>query len=139
MKKNLALAVLFFLVSFVSFGQLKSLENAVEELRELMINPQKAELTSLCHFKLSYGHSSAKIESREEFVEALMSKKYDFEEIKLSQQTIDIIDDSAIVRHNLWAKTRDGGRPGEVNLHVLTVWLKQKKGWVLFARQAVKI
>jgi len=45
----------------------------------------------------------------------------------------------AIVRHIFKAKTNDGGKPGEVNIRVLLIWQKQKGGWKLLARQAVRI
>jgi ketosteroid isomerase-like protein len=47
-------------------------------------------------------------------------------------------DKTAIVRHNMAAKTNDNGKPGEVHLHILLVWQKQHGNWKLVARQAVK-
>ncbi|MGR3811978.1 nuclear transport factor 2 family protein [Jiulongibacter sp. NS-SX5] len=131
----------FVLMAFFAFGtqaQEKNIEASVEQLKELLVNPNKSDLQSICHFKLSYGHSSGRIENRDEFIESLMTKASDFTDIELTNQTIDIIGKTAAVRHELYAKTLDGGKPGEVRLKVLTVWLKQKKGWVLFARQAVR-
>ncbi|HEU5167922.1 MAG TPA: hypothetical protein VFU29_20400 [Chitinophagaceae bacterium] len=43
------------------------------------------------------------------------------------------------VRHILKTKTNDGVKPGEVNLRILLIWQKQRGGWKLPARQAVKI
>jgi len=59
--------------------------------------------------------------------------------IDLSEQTISISDKVAIVRHTLNAKTNDGGKPGEVHLKVLLIWQKEKSGWKLLARQAIKV
>ena len=138
MKLKTIVGLLFLLNVSNVFAQQPNIEDSVEELRQLMITPTKEGLTGIAHFKLSYGHSSGKTENRDQFVEALLSKKSDFREIKLTNQTIETIGKTAIVRHDIAAKTMDGGKTGEVKLHVLSIWLKQKKGWVIFARQAVK-
>ncbi|KPM47248.1 nuclear transport factor 2 family protein [Jiulongibacter sediminis] len=132
-------AVILLLTTLNSQAQLKSLEASVEELTELLINPNKGDLQSLSHFKLSYGHSSGLVENRDEFIAALLKADFDFQEIDISNQSIEIIDKTAIVRHDMKAKALSLGKPTSINLRIMTVWLKQKKGWVLFARQAVKI
>jgi hypothetical protein len=121
-----------------TFAQKPNLEDSVEELRQLMVSPTKDGLTSIAHYKLSYGHSLGKIENRDQYVEALVSGKTGFTEIVLSNQTTETIGNTAIVRHDFNAKTLDNGKAGTIKLHILTVWLKQKKGWVLFARQAIR-
>jgi ketosteroid isomerase-like protein len=67
-----------------------------------------------------------------------VSGKSDFKTIQLTDQTISIHGKTAIVRHSLVAETLDGGKPGSVKLFILTVWSKEKGGWKLLARQAVK-
>jgi ketosteroid isomerase-like protein len=70
----------------------------------------------------------------------LLNGNSDFVEITLTDQKIVIHKKTAIVRHKLSAKTNDKGKsPGEVNLHIMTVWVKQGKIWKLLARQAIKI
>ena len=72
------------------------------------------------------------------FVDKIVTGKSDFVSIDLSEQTITVSDKTAIVRHLFKAKTNDGGKPGEVQLRIMLVWQKQKGGWKLLARQAVK-
>jgi hypothetical protein len=118
----------------------KEVAAAVEKLKTLMITPDKAELEKLVSDKLSYGHSGGNIENKTQFVETFVSGKSDFLDITLSDQTITVSDNTAIVRHNLDANTNDPGKgPGKVNLHIMTVWQKQGGSWKLLARQAVKI
>lgn len=117
----------------------KAVADAVESLRKLMIDPDKAKLEALAADDLSYGHSGGKIENKAEFVEAFVSGKSDFIKIDLSEQTVKIVGNTAIVRHKLNGETNDPGKgPAAVHLAVLTVWIKQKGGWKLLARQAVK-
>ena len=89
--------------------------------------------------ELTYGHSSGKIQDKAAFEEALLSKASDFVTIDLSDQTIKVVGSMAWVRHTLSATTNDGGTPGQTKLYVLSVWMKQKGAWKLFARQAVKV
>ena len=112
---------------------------AVESLKNAMINADKNALENLVAEKLSYGHSGGAIDDKKSFVEKIVSGQSDFVTIDLTEQTISVSDNTAIVRHILKAKTNDGGKPGEVNLRVLLVWQKQNGEWKLLARQAVKI
>lgn len=95
-------------------------------------------LGSITNAKLTYGHSSGKVENKEQFLQTFKSGASDFVKITITDQTIDVIKKAAIVRHMLEADTNDGGKPGHVKLKVLTVWQKQGSKWVLITRQAVK-
>jgi hypothetical protein len=46
--------------------------------------------------------------------------------MELTEQTITVIDKTAIVRHKLSAETNDNGKLGPVNLYILLIWQKQK-------------
>lgn len=132
------------LVCFVAAGAVaqpaaeKDVAAAVEKLRKAMVDADKATLEALTARELSYGHSSGKIEDRAAFVEAIASGKSDFVTIALSEQSIVLSGDVAMVRHALAAETNDGGKPGTVSLGVLLVWQKQSGHWKLIGRQAFK-
>ena len=141
-KKLIFGLIAFVFFNTVSFGQTKdekAVADAVEQLRNAMVNGDKAVLEKLTDEKLSYGHSGGHIDDKKEFVAKLTNGSSDFVTIDLSEQTISISDKVAIVRHTLNAKTNDGGKPGEVHLKVLLIWQKGKSGWKLLARQAIKI
>ena len=132
--------VLFGLIAMAQTKEEKAVADAVEQLRTAMVNADKAALEKLSAEKLSYGHSGGHIDDKKEFVEKIVSGASDFVSIDLSEQTISISDDVAVVRHTLNAKTDDGGKgPAEVHLRVLLIWQKEKGSWKLLARQAVKI
>lgn len=141
-KKIIFVLVTFFFFNTLSFGQTKdekAVSDAVEQLRNAMVNADKVSLEKLTDEKLSYGHSSGAIDDKKQFVDKLVSGASDFVSIDLSEQTISISDKVAIVRHTLKAKTNDGGKPGEVHLKILLIWQKAKGGWKLLARQAVRV
>jgi ketosteroid isomerase-like protein len=113
---------------------------AVESLRKQLIDPEQNVLEALASEILTYGHSNGHIEGRSEFIESLVSGKFNFETMDLTEQTIDISGETAIVRHRLSGATADVGKePGTANLKVLQVWQKQGSEWKLLSRQAVKI
>lgn len=117
-----------------------SLEATVNRLTQAMLKPDKAVLDKLAADRLSYGHSSGKIETKAEFVETLVSGASVFEEINIQDQTIDILDNTGIVRHQLMAKTNDPGKgPGTIRLGIMLTWVKSKGEWRLLARQAYRL
>jgi hypothetical protein len=113
--------------------------SAVEKLKQVLIDPNKQQLENLTAKELSYGHSSGKVEDQAAFVEALVSGKSDFASINLSNQTIQVTDQTAVVRHQFEGELVAEGKTSPVKLGVLLVWQKQKGTWKLLARQAFKL
>lgn len=112
---------------------------AVETLRKAMIDADKTTLEKIAADQISYGHSSGLIENKAAFVQNIVSGNSDFVTIDLSEQTISIAGDVALVRHKLVAETNNNGQPGKANIGVLLVWKKQARQWRLLARQAFKL
>lgn len=112
---------------------------AVKTLKKAMLDGNKSQLESITATELSYGHSSGKMEDKAAFVEALVSGKSDFITIDLSDQTIKIVGNTAIVRHNLSGTVKDNGVPGTPKIGILLIWQKQQGKWKLLARQAFKL
>lgn len=140
--KLMGLLLMANLITMTVLAQTKdetAVAAAVETLRKAMVDGDRTALEKIATAELTYGHSSGKLEDKAAFVEAIASGKSDFVTIDLTEQTITVSGDVAIVRHKLAATTNDGGKPGTVNLAILTVWKKQGKEWKLLARQAVKI
>jgi len=122
-----------------SFAQKKEVGDAVARLVSLMIKPDSAALDHLILNNLSYGHSSGKVQTKQEFIHSLLSGESDFVDISLTDETIIIQNKTALVRHTLSAKTNDKNVPGSVKLFILLIWSKEKSGWKLLGRQAVKV
>jgi ketosteroid isomerase-like protein len=116
-----------------------AVSTAVETLRKAMIDGDKTGLQKITADQLSYGHSSGRVEDKATFIDNIVTGKSDFVTIDLTNQTVAVAGDAAIVRHTLSATTNDSGNPGSVKLNILLVWQKQKGQWKLLARQAVKV
>jgi hypothetical protein len=142
MKKIACLSIIICLFTTVVMAQEKSVkqvETAVEQLRLAMIDPNEAVLNKLADDQLTYGHSSGKVEDKTAFVQTLVTGKSDFVTVSFTNQTIQVVGKTAVVRHRLDASTNDGGKPGTVKLDIVLVWVKVKTNWQLLARQAVKV
>lgn len=116
----------------------KQVEAQMEKLRVAMIDADEATLSKLASEKLTYGHSNADIEDKKKFIQRIISGASDFTEITVQEQTITVNGDVAHVRQKVEAKLKSGETINVLKLHILLVWQKQGKDWVLFARQAVR-
>lgn len=97
-----------------------------------------ARLSALVADELSYGHSSGRADTKAGFIGDLMNRNSDFVGIAISDQTVKVVQDNALIRHTLVAQTNDRGVAGNVKLHVLQAWQRQGGTWKLLARQAVR-
>ncbi|KQB38961.1 hypothetical protein RCH33_1994 [Flavobacterium daejeonense] len=145
MKKSLFVFALF-LISFSNWAQNASIAkeekvvaDRVEALRKALIDPTVEGLKSLTSKDLSYGHSSGVLQDQKVFIEKLMNGESDFVTIEFQNQSIQIIGDVAVVRHNLAAHTKDSGVDKDIKIGIMLVWQKQKNKWLLIARQAFKL
>lgn len=140
MKKLSLVLCLTFSILILNAQTKKELavQAAVNKLTAAMISGDRTELESVASSHLSYGHSGGHVEGKAEFVEKIASGKSDFVTIDISEQTIDIVGKTAIVRHLLNATTNDGGKAGVVKLKVLLIFQKEGGAWRMIARQAVK-
>jgi hypothetical protein len=133
------LAILIQLDAGAQSNKVKAVSRSVESLRKAMIEADSASLQALTKKELSYGHSSGRVEDQTSFIRSLTSGASDFVSIELSDQTVQIVDKTAVVRHTLSAQTNDNGKPGSVKLSILTIWEKDWGKWKLLARQAVRM
>ncbi len=117
----------------------KKVAQAVENLRLAMISGDRQALEKVTAKELTYGHSGGKVETQAVFLDQFASGRSDFTAITLNDQTITVVGNTAIVRHNLSAATNDLGKaPADIHLSILLVWVREKGDWKLLARQAVK-
>lgn len=139
-------AIAAVLFQFLGFAQNSSKSKEiiavaarVEVLRQAMIDADGKKLKELTSEGLSYGHSSGNIQNQAVFIEKIVNGESDFVTIEFQNQTIEIVRDAAIVRHNLVAHTKDGGVDKDIKIGIMLIWQKQENKWLLIARQAYKL
>ena len=127
-------------IAYAESADEAAVNKAVDDLNKAMIAADRAKLEMLTADAMSYGHSAGKVDTKTSFINDLMDGKSDFVTIAITEQTIKVIDNVAIVRHTLTADTNDSGKPGKVSIKILGVWQQQGAGgdWKLIARQAVR-
>jgi len=90
---------------------------------------------------LVYGHSSGKVQNKSEFIAEIVSgQPLKYLSIDLSDQTIQLSGDVAVVRHIFSSETKNvDDEPGNLKIGVMQVWQLQNGQWKLLARQAYKL
>ncbi|PKK35422.1 DUF4440 domain-containing protein [Siphonobacter sp. SORGH_AS_0500] len=142
MKKTIVLYLSLVLIAFASQAQSKdetAVAEAVEQLKAAMIKGDKRALNAITNDQLNYGHSSGIVEDKAAFVDNLTNGNSVFKSITLTDQTITIVGNTALVRHILTGETANKGQAGQVKIGVLLTWIKEKGKWVLLGRQAYKV
>lgn len=143
MRKIYALVIVFLALSINAFCQAnaeKEVAAAVEVLKKAIVDANKDQLESIAADDLVYAHSSGRVQNKAEFIaEIIDSQHIDYVSIELSDQTIKIAGDVAIVRHIYSAVTSTRGTPGNIKIGNMLIWQKQQGKWKLLARQAYKL
>jgi ketosteroid isomerase-like protein len=111
----------------------------VEAFRNAMLKADRAQFEALTADQLSYGHSAGRVENKTQFIDAATSGRSTWKFISLTDQTIQIVGNNAIVRHTLTGETERDGKTNPVKIGVLMIWHKPDGNWKLLARQAVRL
>ena len=111
---------------------------AVEAFRKAVMAKDRSQLEALIADHLHYWHSDGRVETKSEHIADVLSKRALYKSIDLTNQTVKVAGDTAVVRHNLTAESeREGGKMQSTRIGVFMVWQKQGGQWKLLARQAL--
>jgi hypothetical protein len=116
-----------------------ALKEAVESLRQAMLNADKAKLEALTADQLSYGHSAGKLETKAEFIDVIASKKTVYKMLEWTDISVAVVGTSAIVRHNWQGLSVTDGKESQSKIGVLQAWTKVGNDWKLLGRQAFRV
>jgi ketosteroid isomerase-like protein len=108
----------------------------LETWKQAFLKNDAATLNKLYHSDLAYTHSSAKVQNKNEAIEALNTPSGSAKVIEYSHLTTHVYGSTAIVK-GLFDITN--GNNALSHLDVLMVWLRSPQGWQLVARQAVRL
>lgn len=133
-----------FFVAFATVAQSKE-ENAVaaavETFRKGIEEGDRAILDGITASELVYGHSNGKVQDKAAFIDEIVSNNpFDYVKVDITNQTIKMAGNTAIVRHTYAADTKNtAGTPGKILIGNMLVFQKQHGSWKLLARQAYKM
>jgi hypothetical protein len=140
MRFVLAILILLF-VSFKGFAQkdTAAVLAAVVKLEKALIDKDTASLSALLHKDVAYGHSSGWVQTKKNVVDDMLSGFLEYKKFSDNSFLIDANKEKAIVKEKVTVSGVRDGKPFDLTLFVMEVWLQNKKGWQLYARQSTKL
>jgi hypothetical protein len=120
-------------------GDEVAVADAVEVLRKGILEPDKAKLAQVTSEQLSYGHSSARVETKEQFITAVMTRKAVVKSLAFPELKVTVVGNAAIARHIYLAESELDGKATNTRIGALQVWQKQDGAWKLLARQGFQL
>lgn len=139
--KHIFFAIAFFIFAGNIVAQSKEQQvlKKVEELNNaVFVTKDSAAMDRLVSEKVTYGHSSGVIESKQAMVRHASANKTTYADIAVTEGSVVIKKKTAIVRHIFSATQTADGKTSPLKLIILQVWMKEGSKWKLYARQAVK-
>lgn len=112
---------------------------AVEALRKAGVDKDKAALDKLTSEHLSYGHSSAVVQTKAEFIDGVMNRKPTIKSLTYPDLKVVMAGNNAIARHRFVQESELDGKTTHTDIGILEVWTKDGGSWKLFARQGFKL
>jgi len=112
---------------------------AVETLRKGLLEPDKAKLEQVASPQISYGHSDGRVETKEQFINAVMTRKQVVKSLDFPELKVAVVGNAAIARHIYLSQSELDGKPTSTRIGALQVWQKQDGAWKLLARQGFRL
>jgi ketosteroid isomerase-like protein len=139
--------ILLVLMGFLWLGNMYAQENEnlqtlimlkMASLRSALLNKDSVTFSRILSDDLTYGHSIGLMQSKQELIRSVMSGQHEYKSIEPSDMKIRLYDNTAVVTAKAKVKLNSDGKPLDLSMNLLLVWVKQGNEWKLVARQAVK-
>ena len=111
---------------------------AVDKMTQAMLHKDIAALGALTSDNVTYGHSSGKVQNKEEFIADIETGRSGFNTLEMKNQKIILNGDVALVRNHFSAEAVNSGKVVPTEIENFQIWQKQKGQWLLIGRQAFK-
>ena len=112
----------------------------VREVDQALIKQDTVALDRLLDKNLLFGHSNGWVQTKQEVLQDFGSGKVQYLSMESSEVKLQELSKSlATITLKLKAVGRAGEKEFQLDLHVLQVWKKDKKGWQLYVRQGAKL
>jgi hypothetical protein len=111
----------------------------VETLRKGLLEQDRTKLEQVTASQLNYGHSDGRVETKEQFIHAVMTRKQTVKSLAFPDLKVTVVGNAAIARHIYLAESELDGKATTTRIGALQVWQKQDGGWKLLARQGFRL
>ena len=120
--------------------QLKVWERCEALTKAIFESKDSVALMDLVSKNVTYGHSGGNVEDKPTMVHKAVTSKTTYKNRSFERISIDVQDNTAILRHNFRATSVDeAGKETPLDLGILQVWKKENGKWRIWGRQAVRI
>jgi ketosteroid isomerase-like protein len=116
-----------------------AVKKAVEEFKAAWLKQDKAKLEAMTLPQLSYSHSDGRIEDQAKFIAGVMGRKATVKSLEFPDMTMQVVGNTAIVRHLWVSQTELEGKVTDTKIGVMEVWQKQDGAWKLLARASHRL
>jgi len=120
-------------------GDDAAVAQSVETLRKGLLEADRGKLEQVAAAQISYGHSDGRVETKEEFIHGVMTRKQTVKSLDFPELKIAVVGNAAIVRHIFLSQSELDGKPTTTRIGALQVWQKQDGAWKLLARQGFRL
>lgn len=111
----------------------------IEALRQGILQQDKAKLDQVCASQISYGHSDGRSETKEQFINGVMTRKQVQKSLAFPELKVFVVGNNAVARHIYLGESELDGKQSTTRIGGLQVWQKQEGGWKLLARQGFRL
>ena len=112
---------------------------AIDILRKAILEQDKAKLDQVAASQISYGHSDGRVETKEQFINGVMTRKQVQKSLAFPELKVAVVGDAAIARHIYLGESELDGKQNTTRIGALQLWQKQAGGWKLIARQGFRL
>ena len=112
---------------------------SIEAFRRAVITKDRTQLEALCADQFSYGHGDGRVETKLVFIDDALGSRTVWKSIDFTNQSIQIVGNSAIVRHVFIGENERTAKVNVVKNGILMVWQKQEGHWKLLVRQSYRL
>lgn len=108
------------------------------QLRASLLDRDSVALEKLLAEDVTYGHSNGLLQSKKEIIHSVMSGEQDYKKIDVRKIDIRIFGNTAVVNLESDVSLIMAGKPLDIDMDILLVWIRENGSWKLVARQSVK-
>jgi len=121
-----------------SQGKEQALQATVKAFHQALVEGNRAVIDRMTDEQLSFGHSNGWVETKTDMLNHLETGYLDYHTYVEDSMEYRVQPRVAHVRFIADIRVAMNGKEGNYHLKVLEVWIRKKKNWILFARQAVR-
>ena len=137
----LALGLLAAAPAFALTADEQAVAKNLEAFRAAQMAKDGKALAALIMPELSYSHSSALVQDKDEFLKGATNPATKFVSLEYQDPSIKVVGDAAIVRFHWIAESETvaDGKKSSTNLAILMTWVKRGGQWKLLDRGSTKL